>query len=141
MRCEPLTGVSQTRCNEPLLAEGTACRCEDAPSSGANDHLCSEQIYPNTLCCAPSGWPAPALECACQPIGCTPTSGGCICSRVDYAPAASECGGTFCCAAADNCRCSDVPCESWQTQVPLCTIAVLDCAANQDHVTSCSIRK
>jgi hypothetical protein len=142
-RCEPLGGVSRTRCDEPLLAASTACRCQHTPVEGANDHVCSPDVYPATLCCAPSGWPQPGVECSCKPIGCNPTSDGCICSLVDYAleGLARECGGEHCCAADDNCRCGPLPCESWQTPVPLCKLSVLACPAGNASVASCSIRE
>jgi hypothetical protein len=139
--CEPLSGVSQTSCQEPYAGQGTLCSCQYG--TALNDQACSSALYPDTICCAPKGWPAPGQQCACEPIGCNPTADGCICSRVDYSfsDLARECGGQYCCAAADNCRCGTTPCESWQTPVASCSIDVITCADNQVLVSSCSVRQ
>lgn len=137
--CATLGGVSQTACHEQLLGEGTTCSCQVDPAN-ANDFICSEGTYPRTLCCAPAGWPAPGLECACRPLGCDPTSDGCYCDLVDYGPTERKCAGQTCCADQDSCTCRAGSCFSFETQVPACDIQAVTCAQGQHRVASCSVR-
>jgi hypothetical protein len=139
--CQPLTGVSRTTCREPRLGEGAVCTCESSLQT-SNDHVCSTAAYPETLCCAPKGWPAAGLACSCRALECTPTADGCFCRLVDFAPKSRACSAAHCCKDPDGnaCTCGAEPCKGFQTEVPSCEIAEMACAEGQERRDACSAR-
>jgi hypothetical protein len=138
--CVALQGTPLTRCEEPTLAEGAACVCLYDESGGGNDFVCGTAAYAQTLCCAPKGWPAAGLECACLPIDCSPTREGCSCNRIKNAPEQSACAGAICCAETDSCTCGSRPCFAFETPVATCTLAAIACPKDQIRLESCSQR-
>ena len=142
--CVTLTGTSATTCREPHLGEGSVCTCDGASTAG-NDFICSQAAYPDTICCAPPGWPAPGLACSCTPLSCTPTADGCFCALADFTPPKSrECSGgptSTCCADHDKCTCrARASCYAGEHPVPSCEIRNVGCKENQQRVDSCSAR-
>ena len=127
--CERRIAPSTTFCREPPLGEDAACECDQ--SNPANDFICSEAAYPETVCCAPPGWPAAGLECSCRPLGCNPSEGGCLCALVDYVPDGSVCQAPPCCVDGDVCTCRQSGCFDWETPVSACTIDVVGCPPEQ----------
>ncbi len=137
--CVALHGSPQTSCKSPVPDDSAACAC--TYGSGTNDdQLCGSAAYPQTLCCAPRGWPAVGLGCTCRPVECNPTSDGCFCLTVDTTPSQRECAGAICCAEDDTCSCGSTPCLMFQTQVPRCNLAALACRSGQMRVDTCSVR-
>lgn len=130
-------GPSQTHCDEPFLAKGSACTC--TTQSPANGLVCSPRTYAGTICCAPAGWPGPGIECACLPIGCFPNTEGCVCNRVDYAVPETTCAGVHCCAQDDGCFCTTRACNPGQREVTSCSVAEVGCPHGQTRVDSCSV--
>lgn len=137
--CFERKGTSTTSCREPRLGEGSACEC--AANGEVNDFVCTPQAFPNAICCAPKGWPAPGLECSCRPLDCNPSPDGCFCRLVDFTPKQRECeGATKCCVYEDTCTCRPRGCSSFEREVDSCAVDALDCAAGQERVESCSLR-
>lgn len=137
--CVALTGASLTSCREPRLGEGSACTCEGASTAG-NDFICSEAAYPDTICCAPPGWPSPGLACSCMPLSCTPSPDGCFCLLADFTPKSRACEGVTCCADQDTCTCRGRACYPSEHPVPTCDIEAAGCKKGQQRVDSCSAR-
>ncbi len=142
--CQPLAGVSETTCKELPLAAGAACSCVTSTMAAPNDFACSPAVFPGVRCCAPKGWPADGLECACKRAQCNPTTNGCFCSLVDYTPDQETCGGTpglFCCASPKSAQCTCRPeaCFKGELAVPSCSAAVIGCGV-QDDIAACSRR-
>lgn len=135
--CAKMTGESKTRCSEPSLIKGRGCTCElGAPGT---DFACNTTVFPETVCCAPQGWPGPGLECSCLPIGCLPTNDGCICSRIDYEGPGATCSGDICCSGFGGCHCGATKaCESSQKKVPSCALPQIGCPQGQKQLASCS---
>jgi len=102
--CYARVGASATHCTDAFLAPSLACTCDT--SGPPNDLRCASAAYPRATCCAPVGWPAPGLECACAAILCAPLTDGCNCVLTDNLDAAnaSECHGLHCCASEDHCQ-------------------------------------
>lgn len=136
--CVEKKGTPTTSCREPRLGEGSACEC--SASGAPNDDVCSAAAFRDTLCCAPKGWPAPGLECTCQPLDCRPTDDGCFCRLADFTPKQRECSAVHCCVDKDVCHCGADECAGFETPVESCSVAVLRCAEGQEPVTSCSQR-
>jgi hypothetical protein len=138
----PGAGESETSCKESPLAPAAACSCT-VQSIPANDFTCSEAVERGSRCCAPSGWPAPGLQCTCRRLSCNPTEDGCFCSLVDYAPEQETCAGqAHCCLAAghdDQCFCRSRECGPNETPVPACSLDVMGCGS-QVKQESCSRR-
>lgn len=137
--CVELKGSPTTSCREPRLGEGSACTCT-ANDGEVNDFICSPQTFPSTLCCAPKGWPAPGLECTCRPLDCSPTDEGCFCSLAEFTPKQRECTAVKCCVDKDKCTCRARGCFAFEREVESCNVDVVECAAGQDKVESCSVR-
>lgn len=137
--CVARQGTSQTSCKVPLLGESAACLCRDT-ATGGNDFVCNAAAFPQTVCCAPDGWPAVGLECGCRAIECNPTTDGCFCLTVDSDPRLRECSGLICCAQNDSCSCGTRACFAFQTRVPSCNLAAIGCKPGQIRVDSCSVR-
>lgn len=139
-RCESV-GTSDTYCLDILTAGKTACSCRYG--EGSNPLVCSSLEYPDTMCCAPQGWPAPGQQCSCKPIGCQPTPDGCICTLIDYkgADTSRSCEGVHCCAGNDACVCGSTPCPSHLTPVERCSLDVLTCPKQQSRLPSCSVHE
>jgi hypothetical protein len=137
-RCEAV-GTSSTFCLDMPSSAQTACSC--SYGEGSNPLVCSPLEFPDTLCCAPEGWPAAGQQCSCKPIGCQPSPDGCICELVDYSsPAlARSCEGVYCCAADDTCVCGSTPCPAYHTPVARCSLEVLSCPRQQNRLPSCSV--
>ena len=139
-RCEAV-GTSGTYCTDMLTSNQTACSCRYGEAS--NELVCSPLEYPDTLCCAPAGWPSVGQNCTCQPIGCEPSPDGCVCLLVDYSHSvlSRACEGLYCCAFEDACRCGSTPCKSWETPVERCSLDALTCPTQQTQVATCSIHE
>jgi hypothetical protein len=144
--CAPFSGTSETTCEEGTLGEGHVCTCKDLGTPGStNTFVCSPEVYPGTLCCAPPDWPQPGQECDCFVSGCPSDGVGCLCNLVDYVESdvSPTCSGAVCCAGAEpdepyGCGCSPSPCTRGLTEVPTCGIAELQCASGQVQVAACS---
>lgn len=137
--CSTREGTSQTACKEPLLAPGAACSCQVAGGAAANDVVCNQRAFPDTICCAPEDWPAAGLECTCKPVGCSSTTDGCICITANSVPERRTCDSTKCCVFEDQCICGR-SCFVQETPVESCSVATLGCAAGQKRVDRCSMR-
>ena len=148
--CRTLTGTSQTACTEPSLSNGTACKCSTGGAS-TNDFVCDPQSYPDTICCAPKGWPAEGLACTCAPLACTDTTDGCACTLTTIAPSSPTCGGGdaggACCVDQEKCACRAMGCYALEQRVARCRVEPIGsagpsvgCANGQVRVTSCSLR-
>ncbi len=136
--CQERVGVARTSCTGAPFGEGNVCSCKLA--GPPNDFVCARDTYPNTVCCAPEGWPAPGLSCSCLPLGCSPSPAGCFCALIDHTPEQTTCASTRCCVEHDTCTCGSRSCYPWETAVPSCEVRAVGCRAGQTQVTSCSIR-
>ncbi len=136
--CKTLAGPSPTRCREPATGVGATCTCTHAGPT--NDTICDAKVYPSTICCAPAGWPADGLTCACEAVACVGTSDGCSCGLSGSTPENSTCRTGFCCADQEGCRCRAQPCYDFETPVSSCSIDVVACKRGQVRVESCSLR-
>lgn len=137
--CSRLSGTSTTTCAEPPFGRGSACRC-DVGAGSTNDFACSPAAYPETICCAPMGFPQPGQRCTCSPVSCIPTADGCFCSLRDSTPEHRSCNGVRCCADVDTCTCRAGECHPFEVEVPSCDITVLGCGKGQVRVDDCSPR-
>jgi hypothetical protein len=123
---------------------GSGCRCTNG--STANDFECSPSAFPDTRCCADTGWPNQA-GCECQ----RPPS-NCKSDGLDYAVCGcaegwdgspSDCTGNVCCEKNSTCYCYNDrdTCggEGW-TQVTSCAGANYDagCPVGKAEVATCS---
>jgi hypothetical protein len=134
-------GRSITTCADSNALPGAACSC--TYGGAANTFECSTQTYPNTLCCAPLGWPAAGLTCACEPIACYPVPGGCSCTLADHFEpgVASMCSAAGqCCAVSDSCKCGAAECVS-ERPVGMCDLGQLRCPSQTTAVPSCTKRE
>jgi hypothetical protein len=140
--CQPISGQSTTACSEPPFGQGSVCTCELA--SAPDDFVCSSAVYTGTKCCAPEGWPATGIQCGCLPLGCFPTSDGCLCSLVNYDPremgGSGHCKTKHCCVQGSTCACRSGPCFDFETAVPECDVLAVTCDTGQKSVASCSMR-
>ena len=132
---------SDTQCKPAYVSSVDACTCKR--STQPNSVACTSIAHPNLRCCAPSGWPGPALECSCLTIICTAIAGGCQCelTALDDQGRDTECkGGKFCCANASTatCSCGDKACLPQEEIVPSCNIDRLGCHNGEHRVDSCS---
>jgi hypothetical protein len=135
--CETHSSTSKTNCTVPEFGGGHACQCE--LSTQSNDTVCSSAAFPDTLCCAPDGWPAPGLQCNCEQLSCGPTSDGCDCFLSASQSCTHVCSATLCCQYQDTCSCGSEACLTQEKQVPSCTLSVIGCPAGNKPVQSCSI--
>lgn len=138
--CQPREGTSESACKELPLAPGVSCSC--MTSATPNDFTCSEAVQPGTRCCAPKGWPAAGLQCACRQVSCNPTPDGCFCSLVDYTPEQTACTGVFCCVKPgqdDECACRSRACFADEQRVATCSVATVGCGPQVRH-GACSLR-
>ena len=140
--CAPAPPNPTTRCVPEPFGNGRPCSC--TLSDSPNSFVCSELVMARTICCAPKGWPAPGLACACLPLDCSPNTKGCQCFRSTYGPDTEQCGGgdTICCKALTSCACGAQACKPGATQVETCSVAAFGpdqgCDADQVRVSSCS---
>ena len=139
--CASVSSSSVTQCKPAYVSSVDACSC--LTSSPSNSVACTSVGHPNLRCCAPSGWPGPALQCNCRAIICLPIGGGCLCELTDKDDQGrtTECkGGKHCCAnsATVSCSCSDQACAPQETEVASCAIDQLGCPAGEHEVASCS---
>lgn len=130
----PTTNITQ--CSVPAFGQGQTCTClvSDTP----NQTACNDTAFPNTVCCAPMGWPGPSLRCSCRAFDCGPTTDGCLCALQDGASGGTQCPGKFCCLDHDVCQCGSRPCLSQEQVVDSCTFASIGCAVGQQRVASCA---
>jgi hypothetical protein len=137
-KAECASGLTKsiTQCTVPAFGQGHTCTC--AVSDTPNDTLCSEATFPETLCCAPEGWPAPGLRCSCKVLSCGPSRDGCSCMLTDGAPEAPTCIAKTCCLLGDICGCHANDCLVDETKVASCSRANIQCAVGQKRVASCS---
>lgn len=139
--CSSREGTSLTQCEDSLFGPGLACSCRlnDTP----NNFACSSALYTRSICCAPPGWPGPALSCTCEAVACVPSTDGCICTlSEDLGPeTASQCPGVHCCAVEDRCQCRTRACSGGEREVAVCNKAALQCPPGRHEVPSCSIRQ
>lgn len=138
--CRATSGGGLTRCRPAYVTSKDACTCEvsDAPNATA----CTSVGHPALRCCAPEGWPGPALACDCLAVICLPLNDGCTCqlSTMDDRGRPTECDGEHCCVDATgfSCSCGSRACAPNETEVPSCGIDQLGCAAGRHEVASCS---
>jgi len=142
--CVELRGTGGATCSEPKLAEGSLCKCSVGTTTG-NDFLCSLATYPDTICCAPKGYPMPGLECSCRPLACRPNLDGCGCELAEATPDTRECSSMYCCANTaeydpDKCSCRSKDCFPFERRVPTCALREVACPKGLDRVESCSFR-
>jgi hypothetical protein len=142
--CASATPSNLTQCKPAYITSVDACSCE--LSTTPNSDVCTSVGHPNLRCCAPTGWPGPALRCNCQAIICLPIAGGCQCQLTDKDDQGrqTECkGGKHCCSnpMTVTCSCGDQACLPQDTEVPSCTIDQLACKSGEHQVESCSAPK
>jgi hypothetical protein len=133
--------TSLTQCKPAYVTSVDACTCTS--SSPANGVACTSVAHPNLRCCAPSGWPGPALQCSCLTVICVAILGGCQCQLTDKDDQGRDThckAGTHCCANAGtaSCACADRQCLPQETEVTECTIDALGCSGGEKQVESCS---
>lgn len=132
-----------TRCGPAYATSVDACSCE--LSETPNDTTCAAVNHPRLRCCAPQGWPGPALACDCLSIICVPTSDLCQCqlTGIDDRGRAAECNGAFCCAdpRTSTCICRSTRCLPQENAVPSCTIDQIECSTGRHRVESCAAPK
>lgn len=132
-----------TSCKPAYATSVEACSCE--PSATADAVTCTDVGHPRLRCCAPAGWPGPALRCDCLSIICVPIADGCQCelTGIDDKGRAAECNGAHCCAntSTTTCSCSPRACLPQETEVPTCTIDQLGCGSGNTRVDTCSVPK
>jgi len=131
-----------TECKPAYVTSVNACSCQITAAPNGNG--CTSVAHPTLRCCAPTGWPGPALRCDCRAIICLPIAGGCQCQLTDKDDQGrdTECrGGKHCCADAStaSCACGDQACLPQDTEVPSCTIEQLGCGRGEQQVESCSV--
>lgn len=130
-----------TRCKPAYVTSKNACTCDvDGP---ANDVGCTTAGHPMLRCCAPAGWPGPALACDCLAIICVPIGDGCLCqlSAMDDRGRPTECRGTHCCVDPDgaSCRCGNDACVANTTEVAACNVEALRCGNGRREVDACTV--
>jgi hypothetical protein len=135
--CETHSSTSKTSCSVPEFGGGHSCQC--SLSDQSNDTVCSSAAFPDTLCCAPDGWPAPSLQCTCQQLSCGPTADGCDCFLSPGESCTHVCSATICCQNLDDCYCGSAACLAQEKQVPSCSLSVVGCPVGNKQVESCSI--
>jgi hypothetical protein len=139
----PMKGVS-------CAGAGSGCQCAVGPVTAANSFKCDTNAFPDSACCADSGWPASG-SCACGPLRCM-TGGGFVCycayndSRLTLPPQSACVGANHCCntngSSGNSCICSNdnITCaaDNW-IAVASCTSADYPPACwSGKKVTSCS---
>jgi hypothetical protein len=143
--CKDVCTASLTDCMPAALGDVNACSCFSDNTPNATP--CTSVGHPTLRCCAPTGWPAKALECDCLAVICVPIGGGCMCelSTMDYEHRATECPGgpgIHCCVdqTKASCTCSSNTCLATDTVVSKCDITPLECGSGTHQVDSCSLR-
>jgi hypothetical protein len=139
--CASVSPSSLTQCKPAYVSSVDACTCTS--STQPNNVSCTSVAHPNLRCCAPSGWPGPALECSCLTIICIPAIGGCICQLTDKDDQGRDThckAGTRCCAnpGTGSCICGDRQCAPQEKEVTECNIDALGCTHGEHQVDSCS---
>jgi hypothetical protein len=129
----PTTNI--TECSAPSFGRGQTCTCQVSKTPNAT--ACDETAFPNTICCAPLGWPGAGLRCSCRALDCGPTADGCLCMVQDGPSGGTRCTGQICCQDHDVCSCGSQPCLSTDQVVKSCDFSTVGCAGGQQHVTSC----
>ncbi len=130
-----------TRCKPAYVTSKNACTCDvDGPP---NEIACTTAGHPMLRCCAPDGWPGPALACDCLAIICVPIGDGCLCqlSAMDDRGRPTECRGTHCCAdpGGASCQCGSEPCLAKDVEVAACNLDALRCGNGRKQVDACSL--
>jgi hypothetical protein len=128
---------------------GCACHFSDTPSSLE----CSTSAYPDTFCCASSGWPNGSSTCECKKgetwkCAVSKSTGSCRCSPTvvvsagEIATRSCSVGGeTVCCKTSNTCNCKKAAsCASGETSVETCGGTMEDCGADT-KTASCSSEK
>lgn len=141
--CAAVATGSLTKCTPAYVTSVDACSCEE--STTPNNVVCTTVDHPKLRCCAPHGWPGPALACNCLSISCATLGDGCQCelTGIDDQGRAALCKGDHCCidSTGTMCSCGSRACLVNQTAVPTCTIDQLGCGDGEDKVDTCSARK
>ena len=134
--------------------KGTNCTtayegCSCTNSTSPNDFECSEGAFPETVCCAQTGWPDSGT-CQCKPA----TSTGCNNGEEDYETCHCFKGATGhdaactppadgkCCenASGTSCTCGNINCSETAVEVSSCdgNKYADPCGYSGTEVTSCS---
>jgi hypothetical protein len=135
--CAPTAGASTTHCAALPFGDGRECSC--TTEQPTNDYVCSRAVFPDTLCCAPHGWPGAGLECRCLPAQCGSNATGCSCFLSPYAATMPVCTGETCCVDQDSCICGPSPCIGNAVKVTSCVVSVMQCPTGTEPVASCSM--
>lgn len=135
----PYAVATVTRCAQPVLGNGATCHCDVSAQPNAVE--CSRAAFPDTLCCAPDGWPSDGQRCSCLKWACNPNEVGCGCllsetsSRID----SPECTGVTCCSDGYQCQCSSLPCRDDQKKVPSCSLSFAECKKGTRAIDRCTV--
>ncbi len=135
--CSAPSARNKTKCSFPSFGNGESCSCTLATTP--NDVTCDEAVLPKAICCAPQGWPADGLRCACKAVSCGATGDGCRCSLMDAPSEGPSCSAKICCALNDLCTCGSSTCIAGERKVASCARAELACAPGLMRVASCVV--
>jgi hypothetical protein len=138
----PVTNLSH--CGLAYLTSVDACSCD--VSTAPNGVACTQVGHPRLRCCAPDGWPGPALSCDCTAIICFSSGDGCTCelNAMDGNGRPTTCStpSGHCCVSRDaSCTCGQAECLPTDTPVVSCTLDALKCTGGRHQVESCTVPK
>lgn len=135
----PYAVATVTRCSQPVLGSGKTCNCD--VSAQPNAVVCGRETFPDTVCCAPEGWPKEGQRCSCLKWACNPTEVGCGCLLTETSSKTdtSECTGVNCCSDGFQCQCSSLPCRDDQKKVPACSLSFAECKAGTRAIDRCTV--
>lgn len=137
--CSSPSSRTNTKCTLSSFGKGESCSC--VVSATPNDVQCSEASVPDSICCAPPGWPAESLRCTCKAVSCSPTGDGCRCLLIDAPSEGKTCTGTKCCQNDDICTCGTAACIPPEKPVTSCGRPTIGCANGLTRVSSCVVAK
>ncbi len=124
---------------------GDACTCIQA--GGGNEPTpgvtCSPSDVGGGYCCTDSGYPGDGI-CQCSAWGCNNSASLCSCGT--GVGTDSQCDGSYlyCCVPTSQianptyCSCSNLPCNSTDTEVTSCGIDIAGCTGGRLKVDSCT---
>ena len=89
---------------------------------------------PNIHCCDDG------TDCHCARIECEDSGDFCHCNFASEG--AGSCTRTYCCNVPEGgqCDCSSYPCTGDDIPVPECSVSILECNKDEQHVEKCSPR-
>lgn len=138
----PTDGASSSEVE--CLSSNGSCTCA-THTAQPNGAACSPEVLgvdgANVICCADPTFPANG-SCTCQWIGCTQSSGNCICGPLNGTPGGSCAPSTYTCCiqqSASECVCANQACQTGFTENGnACAIHELKCAGAQRQVSACN---